>query len=172
MTNYIFVLYSRYINQPKGKNMTTKIEKRYTNIDALSDLKYVGKTSVCNGGFDDERGKTMVTLLVQQRAKKAVDLEVDSIIADDCLKDLGFKAITKGGADDVIAFADIIVEYDIRKKPYTITRANVEELNSLTEVMDYTRARTYITRDEPKIERVLTQEFKQAVANYIKQNQK
>jgi len=152
--------------------MIKKTEKNYSNIDALSDLKYVGKTSVCNGGYEDESGKTRVTLLVEQRAKKVADLKVDSLIANDSLKDLGFKDITTDGTDYVLAFADIVVEYDISKKPYTITKADVEELNSLTEVMDYTRARTHIYRDEPKLERVPTREFKKAIANYLKQHQK
>ena len=154
--------------------MTKKTQKNYDVSDACADLCCVGRMYVCNGGFDDISGKTCITLAAFQKKKNASELDFDADFAMTSLKELGFKDTLKDGSeiDGVMAMADIVVEYDINKKPYTITNANLQELKALKEVMDYSGAKVQITRNEPKFAKVRADKFKQAVANYIAQNQK
>ncbi len=153
--------------------MTKNIKTNYNVSDACCYLSSFTKTYVCNGGFEDESGKTRVSLSVYQKKKKTpVSLEDDVDFAKDALAELGFKDIFGDGMDGVMAIADIILEYDISKKPYTITKANLQEMKSLQEVMDNVRTKVSIMRFEPKFAEVPATEFKRAVANYIKQNQK
>lgn len=151
--------------------MAKKIQRNYNVPDACFDLDYVGKMSVVNGGFDDESGKTMVTLLVRQKRKNPSELKSDADFATYSLKKLGFKDISKDGTDGTLAIADIVVEYDISKKPYTITKADSKELKSLKDVIDYSGAKIIVSRDEPTIQKVRPAEFKQAIANYLAQHQ-
>ena len=152
--------------------MTKKIQRNYNVPEACFDLDYVGKMSVTNGGFDDESGKTRLSLLVQQKRKKPSESKSDANFAAYSLEKLGFKNIIEDdGTDGTLAIADIVVEYDISKKPYTITKADSKELKSLKDVIDYSGAKIIVTRDEPDIQKVRPAEFKQAIANYLAQHQ-
>ena len=135
-------------------------------------MDYVGKMHVSNGGYEDESGKTCVCLSVFQKRKNKSEIPSDMDFAEYSLKELGFKEISKGGTDGIIAMADMVIEYDINKKPYTITKADVQEMISLQEVIECSKPTVRIFRDESKMEQVRAAEFKRAVANYIAQNQK
>ena len=105
----------------------------------------------------------------QQRRQNAEKSDAD--FATYSLEKLGLKDISKDGTDGTLAIADIVVEYDISKKPYTITKADSKELKSLKDVIDYSGAKIIVSRDEPTIQKVRPAEFKKAIANYLAQHQ-
>lgn len=156
--------------------MAKKKKQNYEFSEGCYDLNYVGKMHVSNGGYEDESGKTCVCLSVFQKHKSESCLQSDVAFAEYSLKELGFKdIITDGildGVDGVMAMANMVIEYDINKKPYTITKADVQEMKSLQEVIECSKPNVRIYRDEPKFVQVRAAEFKRAVANYIAQNKK
>lgn len=176
MTNNILCIIFCATNQPKVNKMAKKKKQIFEFSEGCYDLNYVGKMHVSNGGYEDESGKTCVCLSVFQKHKSESCLQSDVDFAEYSLKELGFKdIITDGetdGVDGVMAMANMVIEYDINKKPYTITKADVQEMKSLQEVIKCSKPNVRIFRDEPKFEQVRAAEFKRAVANYIAQNQK
>lgn len=155
--------------------MAKKIQEKPKVSQACYDLSSVGKMYICNFGDDDKPGKTTISLSVYQKKKKASKLQDDAISAVCILAKLGFKDLFKDaseGVNGIMAMADIEIEYEINKRPYTIVNADLQEMKSLNEVMNCSGTRVLIIREEPDYEEVHTTEFKKAVANYITQNQK
>ena len=176
MTNNILCIIFCATNQPKVNKMAKKKKQNYEFSEGCYDLDNVGKMHVSNGGYEDESGKTCVCLSVFQKHKSESCLQSDVAFAEYSLKELGFKdIITDGetdGVDGIMAMANMVIEYDINKKPYTITNADVQEMKSLQEVIECSKPNVRIYRDEPKFKQVRAAEFKRAIANYIAQNQK
>jgi len=152
--------------------MAENMRKKRRVSDACADLCYVGKMTVCNMDYDCVAGKSRVSLVVYQKKNKIYGVQGDMAFAKFSLEKLGFKDVFADGVDGIMVVADTVIEYDINKKTYTITKANLQELKALEEVMNVSRASVCISRNEPDLVSVPVAEFKQAVANYIAQNQK
>lgn len=141
-------------------------------LNAANNLDYIGQTVVFNDSFDDE-GETTITVHVYQKDERT-GFFADNVLAGKSLKKIGFKKVfTPVQYGDILAYADIVLEYEIGKKPYTITKADVKELGALKAIMDYTNPRIHVCHDLALgLEEVPAREFRQAVVNYLKQHQK
>lgn len=145
--------------------------------DEVYTLGATGKMKI----ISDLHDKRWVILHVDQKRKNMSEAsrKDKADMAEFCLNELGFETVynfVEDGAEKGLAAADMLIEYDLHKKPYTITRANPQEIKSLQDLIKNTGikikiTRTFIDGKGTQEERVHNTEFKQAIANYLKQNQ-
>ena len=173
--------------EPKGKKMAKKATKRdYSEIPSYArsyiyELESAGKLSIFNSGGEDE-GITAATFYVDQKRKRMSQeaRECEAEETERTLKEIGFEDVCnffEVGEPDGLAMADIVIEYDFRKKPYTITNAKPKEMETLHDLLQYADlkkfriSRVVADKKGEYEDNVSIAEFKQAIANYLKQRQ-
>lgn len=172
--------------KPKGVNMARKTMRDLYNSDAPEAsivLHGICKISVQLNAYDAAEDSEWVTLYASPKRKNLAKAKrpLYSDMASDSLQELGFGVVYNFRDEEyaALAAADIECAYDINKKPYTITSARVKDMIALDTLIKYSDvtfdvSRQYRDQQSGKsvVEQVPVAEFKQAIANYIKQNQK
>ncbi len=150
---------------PEQMHIVVRELNKMGKMKIVSDLEAMGGIILC---VDSKKN-----IPEPARQKKAIFAEL-------YLTELGFGTVynfVKDGNEKGLVAADMWIEYDLHKKPYTIKRANLQEIKSLQDLIKNTGvkikvARTFIDAKGMHEERVHNTEFKQAIANYLKQHQK
>ena len=151
---------------------------------AFLDQSFLEHTSLQDhipGAVADGEPEFMTLEVVRKNKRSSEATRLEHIdLAEDSLKSLGFKDISdfryEEGAS-MLVYADIKFEYDINAKPYTITKMDSGEAEALRSLTQDPAVKIQVHRDriDPKegyvFEKVQPAEFRQAIANYLKQHQ-
>ncbi len=178
MTNIKLVLYFVLCNQTRGENMTKQIVQDFVSDEVIT-LGAIGKMKL----FTPMNGGLNVILYVDQQTERVSQSERadNASMAEFCLNELGFESVYNleaDGEESGLALADMKLEYDFHKKPYSITSAKIKEMQSLHALMQNSDIKMNLKRsfvdskNKETIEMVSVEEFKKAVADYLRQNQK
>ena len=169
-----------------GKKAKLAFAKPTKAIDYSSDasiLSSIGKITIEHlpGAVADGEPEFMTLEVVRKNKRSSEATRLEHIdLAEDSLKSLGFKDISDfryGEGASMLVYADIKFEYDINAKPYTITKMDSKEAEALHSLTQDPAVKIQVHRDriDPKkgyvFEQVRPDEFRQAIANYLKQRQ-
>ena len=142
-------------------------------------LDSISKLSVELEDFYVEDGANWVILYALPKRKNIAEARRQEYadMATEDLQGLGFDTVYNfkdQGKGSGLAAADIICEYDIKQKPYTITSARVQDMVALNKVVlnpviKIDVARKYVDPETGKevIEKVPAAEFKKAVKKFV-----
>ena len=143
------------------------------NSNPVHDLNRIARIEIRDCDFAMIGPQTRVTALVYQKQGRTTDFGADVLTACNSLKQLGFKEAPRGGANFALATASTVISYKSKVEPYTIYHADFGELTALQKIMNgCTDVKVKITRADKKYTKVPVREFKQAIDNFLKQNQK
>ncbi len=153
-----------------------ELSERPQYPDEVGTLGYIGKMKVL------DCGESAILLSINPKANRIFEAKrkKDADLAEFCLEQLGFETIynwVKDGEETGLVAADMVFEYDINAKPYTITNAKPKEMKSLQDLIQYAGAKVKVKREfinsegRSVEEKVTTAEFKRAIANYLAQHQ-
>ena len=161
-----------------------ELEARPEYPDEVGTLGYIGKVSINYFDHYAEEDVPGFVLYIDSKNKRVSRSKKseNADLATFCLEELGFEDVDNlqesGASIEGLALANIELEYDLNAKPYKITNAKAQEMKSLQYLMQYAGAKVKVARKlvdakgKEVIKKVPAAEFKQAVANYIAQNQK
>ena len=171
-------------NGKKAKLASAKPTKAIDYSSDSSILRSVGKITVDHlpgsNADGDPKFMTLEIMRKNKRTSEATRLEHIDLV-EESLKNLGFKDIAdlrydEGG--ELLTYVDIQFDYDLYAKPYIITEMGSEEAKALRSLTQDPAVKIQGHRDriDPKkgyvFEQVRPDEFRQALVNYLNQNQK